>query len=185
MKPNDIEELLQQYGADQRQQQQATDHVRHLAHRQAQRRTAAACVAVLVAIVGVVTHRWQQLPEPIGTLVAEQPTIITPHTPTMPPSIEPTATLHPNRGNRRGLSGRKRRRNRNTLRSPRSPTFLTPPTPPTFLTSPTPPPPSTKLPLIQSNLPALISQSYLPPTTLYPLLLRLHPKPAGCTSLPR
>ena len=95
MKPNDIEELLQQYGADQRQQQQAADHVRHLAHRQAQRRTAAACVAVLVAIVGVVTHRWQQLPEPIGTLVAEQPTIITPHTPAMPPSIEPTATLHP------------------------------------------------------------------------------------------
>ena len=95
MKPNDIEELLQQYGADQRQQQQAADHVRHLAHRQAQRRTAAACVAVLVAIVGVVMHRWQQLPEPIGTLVAEQPTIITPHTPTMPPSIEPTATLHP------------------------------------------------------------------------------------------
>ena len=33
MKPNDIEELLQQYGADQRQQQQAADHVRHLAHR--------------------------------------------------------------------------------------------------------------------------------------------------------
>ena len=95
MKPNDIEELLQQYGADQRQQQQAADHVRHLAHRQAQRRTAAACVAVLVAIVGVMMHRWQQLPEPIGTLVAEQPTIITPHTPTMPPSIEPTATLHP------------------------------------------------------------------------------------------
>lgn len=95
MKPNDIEELLQQYGADQRQQQQAADHVRHLAHRQAQRRTAVVCVAVLVAIVGVVTHRWQQLPEPIGTLVAEQPTIITPHTPTMSPSIEPTTTPHP------------------------------------------------------------------------------------------
>ena len=95
MKPNDIEELLQQYGADQRQQQQATDHVRHLAHRQAQRRTAAACVAVLVAIVGVVMHRWQQLPEPTGMLVAEQSQNIIPHTATMPPSIEPTATLHP------------------------------------------------------------------------------------------
>lgn len=92
MKPNDIEELLQIYGADQRQQQQAADHVRHLAHRQAQRRTWAACVAVLVAIVGVVMHRWQQLPEPTGILVAEQATPITPHTPTMPPSIEPTAT---------------------------------------------------------------------------------------------
>ena len=95
MKPNDIEELLQQYGADQRQQQQAADHVRHLAHRQAQRRTAVACVAVLVAIVGVVMHRWQQLPEPTGMLVAEQSQNINPHTPTMPPSIEPTATLHP------------------------------------------------------------------------------------------
>ncbi len=96
MKPNDIEELLQQYGADQRQQQQAADHVRHLAHRQAQRRTAAACVAVLVAIVGVVTHRWQQLPEPTGMLVAEQSTIITPHTPTMPLSIEPTTVTTAN-----------------------------------------------------------------------------------------
>ena len=95
MKPYDIEELLQQYGADQRQQQQAADHVRHLAHRQAQRRTAVACVAVLVAIVGVVMHRWLKMPEPSGSLVAEQPTIITPHTPAMPPSIEPTATLHP------------------------------------------------------------------------------------------
>ena len=95
MKPYDIEELLQQYGADQRQQQQAADHVRHLAHRQAQRRTAAACAAVLVAIVGVVMHRWLKMPEPSGSLVAEQPTIITPHTPAMPPSIEPIATLHP------------------------------------------------------------------------------------------
>ena len=95
MKPNDIEELLQQYGADQRQQQQAADHVRHLAHKQAQRRTAVACVAVLVAVVGVVMHRWQQLPEPTGMLVAEQSQNINPHTATMPPSIEPTATLHP------------------------------------------------------------------------------------------
>lgn len=95
MKLYDIEELLQQYGADQRQQQQAADHVRHLAHMQAQRRTAAACVAVLVAIVGVMMHRWQQLPEPTGMLVAEQSQNIIPHTATMPPSIEPTATLHP------------------------------------------------------------------------------------------
>ena len=96
MKPNDIEELLQQYGADQRQQQQAADHVRHLAHRQAQRRTAAACVAVLVAIVGVVTHRWQQLPEPTGMLVAEQSQNIIPHTATRPPSIEPTTVTTAN-----------------------------------------------------------------------------------------
>lgn len=96
MKPNDIEELLQQYGADQRQQQQAADHVRHLAHRQAQRRTAAACVAVLVAIVGVVMHRWQQLPEPTGMLVAEQSQNIIPHTATMPPSIEPTTVTTAN-----------------------------------------------------------------------------------------
>ena len=92
MTPNDIEELLQQYGADRRQQQQAAEHVRHLAHRQAQRRTALACVAVMAAIVGVVTHRWQQLPEPAGPLVAEQQTAYVPHVTTMPPPIAPDAT---------------------------------------------------------------------------------------------
>ena len=92
MTQNDIEQLLEQYGSDQRQQRHAAEHVRHLARRQARRRTALACVAVMVAIVGVVTHRWQQLPETTGVLVAEQPTATVPHTTTMPPTITPNTT---------------------------------------------------------------------------------------------
>ena len=92
MTQNDIEQLLEQYGSDQRQQQHAAEHVRHLARRQARRRTALACVAVMVAIVGVVMHRWQQLPEPSGVFVAEQSTATVPHTTTMPPTITPNTT---------------------------------------------------------------------------------------------
>ena len=95
MTQNDIEQLLEQYGSDQRQQRYAAEHVRHLARRQARRRTALACVAVVAAIVGTIIHRWQQLPEQAGTLVAEQPTVITQHTSTILPSIEPTAIHHP------------------------------------------------------------------------------------------
>jgi hypothetical protein len=89
MNQHDIEELLQQYGEDQRQQQHAAGHVRHLAQRQARRRTALACVAVMAAIVGTMLHRWQALPEPVGILIAEQPADIDTKDNTLPPSIAP------------------------------------------------------------------------------------------------
>ena len=90
MTQNDIEQLLEQYGSDQRQQRHAAERIRHLAHRQAQRRTALACVAVMAAIVGVVMHRWQGLSEPTGPIVAERQPVIVPRTTTMPPSVTPT-----------------------------------------------------------------------------------------------
>ena len=88
MTQNDIEKLLQQYGEDQRQQQHAAEHVRGLARRQAHRRTALACVTVVGAIVGTMMHHWQQMPEPTGTLVAENHiTVTTPSDETPLPSV--------------------------------------------------------------------------------------------------
>lgn len=67
---DDIEKLLQQYGSDKRQQQQAAEHLRHKARRQARSVTAVASVAVLLAIAGVVGYRLQQ-PKPQGPMMAE------------------------------------------------------------------------------------------------------------------
>ena len=172
MKPNDIENLLQQYGSDQRQQQQAADHVRHLAHRQAQRRTALTCVAVLVAIVGVVMHRWQQLPEPTGTLIAEQPTTIAPHTTTMPPSITSTPTPHPTYPHQR----KSKKSDYSDPSDPSDPSdssdSSTPSTPSTPSTQPSPLPTEPPLPL----LPELPSSNYSlsPDSKTTPKASRLH-----------
>lgn len=51
MKQDDIEKLLQQYGEDKRQQQQAANTLRHLAQRQSRRRIGIACIAVLLLCV--------------------------------------------------------------------------------------------------------------------------------------
>lgn len=48
MKQDDIEKILQQYGEDKRQQQQAADNLHRLAQRQSRRRIGIACVAVLL-----------------------------------------------------------------------------------------------------------------------------------------
>ena len=68
---DDIEKLLQQYGSDKRQQQQAAEYLRHKARRQARSVTAVASVAVLLAIAGVVGYRLQQ-PKPQGPMMAEK-----------------------------------------------------------------------------------------------------------------
>ena len=59
MTPDEIEQLLQQYGEDQRQQQQATETVRRMARQQGRRLTMAACVVVAVLIGGTIFYRLQ------------------------------------------------------------------------------------------------------------------------------
>lgn len=59
MTPDDIEQLLQQYGEDQRQQLQATEAVRRMARQQGRRRTTAACVVVAILIGGTLFYRLQ------------------------------------------------------------------------------------------------------------------------------
>lgn len=70
---DDIEQLLQQYGSDKRQQQEAAEHLRLLARRQARRRTAICSVAVLILVAGVIGYRLQQT-EPQGPMTAENVT---------------------------------------------------------------------------------------------------------------
>lgn len=93
MTPDDIEQLLQQYGEDQRQQLQATETVRRMARQQGRRLTTAACVVVAMLIGGTIFFRLQPqttpqtltaelhkdipMPDPAA---AETPAIITPTT---------------------------------------------------------------------------------------------------------
>ena len=77
MNQNNIEELLRQYGEDQRQQRETATRLRKLAQRQARRRTALACIVVALAGCGIVTFRWMQQSEPTEDLVAKQPALET------------------------------------------------------------------------------------------------------------
>ena len=72
MKSDDIEQLLQQYGDDQRQQQKAAEHMRRLAHRQARRSTALLCTLLVLTMAGVALYRFQS-PKPSTVIALRQP----------------------------------------------------------------------------------------------------------------
>lgn len=74
----DIEQLLQQYGADRRQQQDATTRVRTLARRQ--RRTVAALASVAVILLAS-TWLFRSTPDPATTLSANMRTPSVPQAP--------------------------------------------------------------------------------------------------------
>ncbi|MBR6417806.1 MAG: hypothetical protein IKS36_03260 [Bacteroidales bacterium] len=68
---NDLEEILQQYGNDRRQQQYAAEHLRRLARRQRRVLATVACIAVIVvASVWTAIHPSKQ-PSDEGVIVAK------------------------------------------------------------------------------------------------------------------
>lgn len=86
MTPDEIEQLLQQYGEDQRQQLQATETVRRMARQQGRHLTLAACMVVAVLIGGTIFYRLQPQATP-QRLSAELHTDI--------PMPEPTTPVTP------------------------------------------------------------------------------------------
>ena len=80
MNNDNIEELLQRYGEDQRQQAKAAEHLRQLARRAARVRRGVACGLVLLAVGGIAYYRYQ-MPKATGPLVAERHDAPTPTVP--------------------------------------------------------------------------------------------------------
>lgn len=73
MKQDDIEKLLQQYGADRRQQQHAATNLRHMAHKAKLRAGLVCAILTLSTVAGILL--WSPL-ETEGTLVAEHNTVV-------------------------------------------------------------------------------------------------------------
>lgn len=101
--PDDIEKLLQQYGADQRQQQLAAHRVRGMARRQTLRLVALACTFAVVVSIGLVHYLRPSQPQTDMMAGLPIPVVENPPIATLPPIADsssvatecPTATNAP------------------------------------------------------------------------------------------